>query len=88
MVKDQNFQSPNNVETAAIDAMFLLKSSLSKLPGTLSVIAKLILQKALSLTKHRVDLCFGVYTSPSIKDVKRRTRGNIKSESSFSLVQV
>ena len=70
MVKDQNFQSPNDVETAAIDAMFLPKSTLSKLPGTLSVIAKLILQKALSLTKHRADLCFDVYTSPSIKDVK------------------
>ena len=52
MVKDQNVQSPNNVETAVIDAMFLLKPSLSKLPGTLSAIAKLILLKALSLTKH------------------------------------
>ena len=40
MIKDQNFQSPNNVET-----MFLLKSNLSKLPGTLSAIARLILQK-------------------------------------------
>ena len=39
LVKDQNFQAPTNVETAVIDAMFLLKSSLSKLPGTLSVIA-------------------------------------------------
>ena len=58
MVKDQNFQSPNNVETITIDAMFLLKSSLSKLPGTLSAIAKLILQNVLSLTKHRADLCF------------------------------
>ena len=48
MVKDQNFQP----QTAVIDAMFLLKSSLSKLPGTLFAIAKLILQKALSLTKH------------------------------------
>ena len=55
MVKDQNFQSPNNVETAVIDAMYLLKSSLSKLPGTLSAIAKLILHKAWSLTKHRAD---------------------------------
>ena len=63
--------------------MFLLKSSLSKLPGTLSAVAKLILQKALSLTKHRVDLYFDVYTSPRIKDVKRRTRGNIKSELTF-----
>ena len=64
--------------------MFLLKSSLSKLLGTLSAIAKLILQKALSLTKHRADLCFDVYTSPSIKDVKRRTRRNIKNELTFS----
>ena len=83
IVKDQNFQSPNNVETVVIDAMFLLKSSLSKLPGTLSAVAKLILQKALSLTKHRVDLYFDAYTSPRIKDVKWRTRGNIKSELTF-----
>ena len=41
-VKEQNFQSPNDVETAVIDTMLLLKSSLSKLPGTLSLIAKLI----------------------------------------------
>ena len=45
MVKDQNFQFPNNVETAIIDAVFLLKSSLSKLPGTLSAVAKLTLQR-------------------------------------------
>ena len=51
MVKDQNFQTPNNVETAALDVMSLIKSSLSRLSGTLSTIAKLILQKALSLTK-------------------------------------
>ena len=60
MVKDQNFQSPSNVETIAIDAMFLLKSSLSKLPGTLSAIAKLILQNVSRLTKHRADLCFDI----------------------------
>ena len=83
MVKDQNFQTPNNVETAALDVMSLIKSSLSRLSGTLSTIAKLILQKALSLTKHRADLYFGVYTSPSIKDGKQRTRGNIKSELTF-----
>ena len=67
MVKDQNVQSPNNVETAVIDAMFLLKPSLSKLPGTFSAIAKLILLKASSLTKHWPDLCFDVYHSQNIK---------------------
>ena len=64
--------------------MFLLKSSLSKLPGTWFATAKLILQNTLSLTKHGADLCFDVYTSPSIKDVKRRARGNINSELDFS----
>ena len=38
----------------------------------------------LSLTKHRKDLYFDVYTSPSIKDEKRRTRGNINSKLTFS----
>ena len=50
--------------------MFSLKFSLLKLPGALSAIAKLILQKALRLTKHQADLCFDVYTSRNIKDVK------------------
>ena len=83
MVRDQNFQSPNNAETAVLDAMFLLKTGLSKLPGTSPAIAKLILSKALSLTKHQTDLCIDVYTSPSIKDIKQRTSGNINSEMSL-----
>ena len=70
LTKNQNFQSPDNVETAVYRRNVLLKSSLSKLPGKLSAIAKLILQKALSLTKHEADICFDVYTSPSAKDVK------------------
>ena len=36
------------------------------------------------MTKHQADLCFDVCTSPSIKDVKQRTRGNTNSELSFS----
>ena len=84
MIKDQNFQSPNNVETAVYRRNVLLKSSLSKLPGKLSAIAKLILQKALSLTKHQGDICFDVFTSPSAKDVKWRTRRNINSELTLS----
>lgn len=83
MVRDQNFQSPNNAETAVLDAMFLLKTGLSKLPGTSPAIAKLILSKALSLTKHQTDLCIDVYTSPSIKDIKQRKSGNINSEMSL-----
>ena len=38
----------------------------------------------LSLTKHRKDLYFDVYTSLSIKDEKQRTRGNINSKLTFS----
>ena len=63
MVKDQNFQP----QTAVIDAMFLLKSSLPKLPGTLSAIATLILQKALSLTKHWADLRFDALCVKSVR---------------------
>ena len=66
-IKDPNFQLTNNVETPARDAMLLLKSSLLKVQETLSAVDKLILQKTLRLTKHRADLCFDVYTSPSIK---------------------
>ena len=78
LIKDQDFQSPKNVGTAVKDAIFLLKCSLSDLPGTLSAIANLILQKAL-----KFNLYFDAYTVPSIKDVKRRTRGSNNSELRF-----
>ena len=58
MVKYYDFQTPNNVGTAATDAVFLLKSSLSKLLGVLSSVARLILQKGLSLTKHQAGYMF------------------------------
>lgn len=45
-IKDQNFQLTNNVETPVRDAMLLLKSSLSKVQGTLSAVDKLILQQS------------------------------------------
>lgn len=66
--------------------MFLRKSSLLELPGTLSTIATLILQKVLSLTKHETDRCFEEYTCKSTKDIKQRTRGNTNTRLNFSSV--
>ena len=39
--------------------------------------------KALKLTENHVDLCFDVYESPSVKDIKRRDRGNEDTEREF-----
>ena len=66
--------------------MFLRKSSLLELPGTLSTIATLILQKVLSLTKNETDRCFEEYTCKSTKDIKQRTRGNTNTRLNFSSV--
>ena len=37
------------------------------------------------LTQHRADLCFDVYKSPSIKDTKRKERGNEESDRLFAI---
>ena len=71
--------SNTNVETAALNVMSLIKSSLSRLSGTLSTIAKLILQKALSLTKHRADLYFDVYTSLVLKMESKEQEETLKA---------
>ena len=39
----------------------------------------------MKLTQHRADLCFAVYESPSIKDTKRKERGNEESDRAFSV---
>ena len=72
IVKDQNFNH-----------QCFYQNLVSWKPCTLSAIAKLILQKALCLTNHQADLCFDVYTSPSIKYAKQRTRGKVNSELTF-----
>ena len=44
-----------------------------------------IVSSVLKLTQRRADLCFDVYESPSIKDTKRKERGNEEYDRVFSV---
>ena len=63
--------------------MFLIQST----PRCLnySIFVQKIVLSVLKLTQHRADLCFDVYKSPSIKDTKRKERGNEESNHVFSI---
>jgi len=37
------------------------------------------------LANHRIDICFDLYESPSLKDVKRKIRGDEGSHRIFSI---
>ena len=45
--------------------------------------ARSVLLMLLKLTKHRVYLCFDMYESLSIKDIKRESLGHEKTEKTF-----
>ena len=49
------------------------------------MLARRILVKVLNLTNIRANLCFDIYESPSIKDVKRKDCGDIETEHEFSI---
>ena len=80
LVKNHDTATPNPVRTVIVDGMFLIKSTINQCCPTFSAFARTMLMKVLKLTEHRVDICFDVYESPSIKDVKRKDRGNEETE--------
>ena len=83
LTKDFQSNSPDTIETAIADVMFILNLSTQNLLKTYSALAKRILVKVLNITNIRADLCFDIYESPSIKDVKRKDRGDIETEREF-----
>ena len=56
--------------------MFVVRSSLKEKSSTFASFAKHILIKLLELTNYRLDLCFDIYKSPPIKDIKRKSWGD------------
>ena len=72
--------SPNSTQTVVADSMFIVKNTINQLCPTFASFARAMLLKVLKLAKHRADLCFDVYESPSIKDTKRKDRGNEETE--------
>ena len=82
-----DFQSipPDTIETAIANGMFILNLSTQNLPKTYSALARRILVKVLNLTNIRADLRFDIYERPSIKDAKRKDRGDIETEREFCI---
>ena len=64
--------------------MFIVRSSSNLKNTTFSSFARGIFTKLLKCTKYRLDLCFDVHESPSIKDVKRKARGNNEVDCYFA----
>ena len=65
--------------------MLILNLSTQNLPKTYSALARRTLVKVLNLTNIRADLCFDIYESPNIEDVKRKDRGDIETERDFCI---
>ena len=74
---------PTTVKTV-VDGMFLLRACIGTC-ATYQVLARRLLQDALKLTSYRIDICFDVYESPSIKDVERKVRGDENTIRIFSI---
>ena len=63
--------------------MFISNLSTQNLPKTYSALVRRILVKVLNLTNIRTDLCFDIYESPSIKDVRGKDCGDKEFEREF-----
>ena len=85
LVKDFQPNPPDTIETTVADGMLILNVSTQNLLKTYSALARRILVKVLNLTNIRADLCFDIYESPSIKDIKRKDLGHIENERKFCL---
>ena len=68
--KKENYSSPSNVNTVITDGMFVVRSSLKEKCSTFASFARHILIKLLKLIIYRLALCFDIYKSPSIMDIK------------------
>ena len=73
-----NTEAPQISNTVIADSMFLIQST----PFCLnySNFVQKIVSPISKLTQHRADLCVDVYESLSIKDRKRKKRGNEESD--------
>ena len=79
-----NSSIPGDVNVVIADGMFIIKTSIKDKTPTFAAFAKSVLLRVLKLTKHRVYLCFNVYESPSVKDIKHKSRGDENTEKHFT----
>ena len=79
-----DYSSPSNVNTVTEDGMFIERSSLKEKSSTSASFARHILIKLLKITSYRLDLCFDIYKSPSIKDINRKSQGDRDLENIYN----
>ena len=60
--------------------MFILNSSTQKLLKPYLALPIKISVKVSNLRNNRADLCFNIYESSSIKDIKRKDRGDMETD--------
>ena len=79
-----NSSVPGDVKVVIADGMFIIQTFVKDKTPTFAAFARSVLLKVLKLAKHRVDLCFHVYESPSIKDIKQESRRDENTEKHFT----
>ena len=85
MNKDFQSNPPDTIEIAIAHGMFILNSKAQNLHKTYSALPRRFLVKVLNLTNILADLCFDIYESSSIKDVKRKDCGDIETDREFCI---
>ena len=79
-----NSSIPGDVNVDIADGTFIIQTSVKDKTPTFAEFAKSVSLRVLKLTKHRVYLCFDVYESPSVKDIKHESRGDENTEKHFT----
>ena len=64
--------------------MFIIQTFVKDKSPSFAAFARSVLLKVLKLTKHRVESCFDVYESSSIKYISRKSRGDGNTEKHFT----
>ena len=68
------YSSPSNVNTVIADEIFVARSSLKEKTSAFASFVTYIAIKLLKLINHCLDLWLDINESPSIRDIKRKSR--------------
>ena len=78
-----NTEGPKDPNTVIADGIFFVQSTPRYL--NFSIFALKVTSFILELTRHKADFWFGVYESPSIKDIERKDRADDDSDCQFCI---
>ena len=78
-----NTEGPKDPNTVIANGIFFVQSTPRYL--NFSIFALKVTSFILELTRHKADFWFGVYESPSIKDIERKDRADDDSDCQFCI---